>query len=182
MPWRECDRMSIRTEFVLLAASEDVSMAELCRRYEVSRKTGYKWLERYHQAGRTGLSDRSRAPLISPGRTNEERERLVVEVRRAHPAWGGRKIKRWLQDQGHQDVPVPSTITEILHRHGLIDAEASRQAQPLTRRVPLLSLLSSALQVWEGRPVERSGSAGASPSQESCPTLTRSPPLGPGLM
>jgi len=60
-------------------------------------------------------------------------EQRVLDVRSAHPAWGGRKIRRWLHDRGHQRVPVASTITEILRRHGLIDEEASRQARAMTR-------------------------------------------------
>jgi len=100
-------------------------MSALCRRFGVSRKTGYKWVKRYASAGVSGLLDRSRRPRDSPGRTSETMEGRVLAVRIEHPAWGGRKIRRVLLNAGHQDVPSASTITAILHRHGLIDETES---------------------------------------------------------
>ena len=127
MPWKECSAVSCREEFVGLAQAEWAKMSELCRRFGVSRKTGYKWLRRYASAGVSGLLDRSRRPRGSPGRTSEAMEGRVLAVRTEHPAWGGRKIRRVLLNAGHQDVPSASTITAILHRHGLIDeAESSK--------------------------------------------------------
>jgi transposase InsO family protein len=60
-------------------------------------------------------------------------EACVVERRQAHPAWGGRKIRRRLQDLGQARVPAASTITAILHRHGLVSPEASAQHQAFKR-------------------------------------------------
>jgi transposase-like protein len=94
MPWSECDRMSLREEFVMLASREGTEMSELCRRFGVSRKTGYKWRKRYEQEGRGGLADRSREPVLKPTQTRKEMEARVVEVRGAHRTWGGRKIRR----------------------------------------------------------------------------------------
>ena len=133
MPWIECDRMSLREEFVILASREGTRMSELCRRFGISRKTGYKWRKRYEQKGRGGLADRSREPASKPTQTPREMEARVVEVRAAHRAWGGRKIRRWLLDRGVDQVPVASTITEILRRHDLIDEEASLRAKPMIR-------------------------------------------------
>ena len=125
MSWKVSDVMSQRMEFVSLASVEGANFAELCRRYEVSRKTGYKWLQRYRQHGQAGLEEQSRKPLASPLRTVETIERLVLDVREEHPAWGGRKIRARLLALGHSKLPAVSTITEILRRHGRITPEAT---------------------------------------------------------
>ena len=62
MPWVERDRMSLREELVHLVASQQVSMTELCRRFQISRKTGYKWVQRFRTDGVAGLGERSRRP------------------------------------------------------------------------------------------------------------------------
>ena len=125
--------MSQRREFVHLARSEDVKMRGLCRRFGISAKTGYKWLHRYREEGEEGLRDRSRRPHTSPYRTPPSKEQDVLAVRHAHPAWGGRKIQRWLNDRGQKSLPCPSTITAILHRHGCVDPAESSKHKPWQR-------------------------------------------------
>jgi transposase InsO family protein len=127
MPWKELTPMSQRREFVNLALTEGANMARLCRRFEISRKIGYKWLARYRETGEAGLEDRSRRPHHSPGETPEALVAAVLAVRAAHPAWGGRKIRARLLAQGWTAVPVASTITEILRRHGRLNPEESAQ-------------------------------------------------------
>ncbi len=104
-------------------------MAELCRRYGISRKTGYKWLTRYQATGLAGLADRSRRPGSSPGRTPAALEQTVLAARAAHPAWGGRKLHHFLRQQGHAAVPAPSTITAILARHDRLSPDATTPAR-----------------------------------------------------
>lgn len=123
MPWRECDRVSERLDFVRQAGAGVVSFKELCRRFGVSARTGYTWLRRWRVEGEAGLVDRSRRPSSSPNQTSAVMEDLVVAVRKEHPVWGGRKIHRVLANQGHQRVPAPSTITGILRRRGLLGEE-----------------------------------------------------------
>lgn len=127
MPWREVDTMSLRLEFVTLAKSGEVSFAELCRRFGVSRKTGYKWCVRYEEADEAGLRDRPRRPHCSPRRTPAEMEAAVLALRRQHPRWGGRKLRRVLQRGGLEGVPSASTVTEILRRHGELEAPLRAQ-------------------------------------------------------
>jgi transposase InsO family protein len=117
--------MCLRLEFVTLARKEGSHLTEICRRFGISRKMGYKWLERYDMEGIMGLQDRSRRPQTSPRRTPDPMEEAVLAVRQEHDTWGGRKIKARLQTLGWQDVPAASTITEILRRHGCIDLEES---------------------------------------------------------
>jgi transposase InsO family protein len=133
MPWKAVDTMSLREEFVMRALAEEVNMSALCREYGISRKTGYKWRNRYLVEGEEGLQDRARRPRHSPDKTLGSVEQLVLDARRQHPAWGGRKLKRWLENQGHQSVPAPSTITEILRRHNSLDAAESAKRQPYQR-------------------------------------------------
>lgn len=133
MPWKARDTMSLRREFAELAGHEDACMAELCRRFKISRRVGYKWLGRYRAEGVAGLADRPRRPKRSPRQTAASVEARVVELRQRHPAWGGRKLRRRLQDVGVPAVPAASTITGILHRHDLIGTEESAQHKAFTR-------------------------------------------------
>jgi transposase len=116
--------MSLREEFVCLAGQEGANRWELCRRFGISPQTAYKWLARYANERKAGLLDRSRRPQFSPVETPAEVQAAVVDLRREHPAWGGRKISRCLQDLGRVTV-APSTVSSILHRHGLIAPPAA---------------------------------------------------------
>ncbi len=133
MGWKECDPMSERLEFVKLAIADDCNFSLLCRRFGVSRKTGYKWLRRWKEQDPSPLHDRSRRPRASPTKTDSETEAVVLKVRCEHPAWGGRKIRRRLQILQVADVPSASTITKILQRHGLIDKEQANKHRPFVR-------------------------------------------------
>jgi transposase InsO family protein len=108
----------------MLARQEGANIRELCRRYGVGPTSGYKWLARFAAEGSAGLENRSRRPHGSPGRTVAALEAKVVALRREHPAWGGRKLRRRLQDLGEAPVPSASTITGIMRRHGLLEAAA----------------------------------------------------------
>jgi transposase InsO family protein len=129
MPWNEVDRMSLRREFVELASREGADVSKLCRRFGISRKTGYKWLARYAAGGVAALADESRRPGRSPSRTEPDVEQQVLTLRDAHPTWGGRKLRARLQSQGRTAVPSASTITEILRRHGRLEAAESARRQ-----------------------------------------------------
>lgn len=133
MPWKSVSVMDQREEFVRLARSGSVSIAELCRRFGISRDTGHRLLRRHAEAGASGLADRCRRPLTSPHRTSASLEAEVLSLREAHPRWGGRKIARRLADLGREGVPAPSTITEILRRHGRLSADESARHRPFVR-------------------------------------------------
>src|SRR5436305_9658553 len=114
MPWRESTWMSERAEFLSVACLPGANMSEICRRFGGSRKTGYKWLARGRGQGGGVLSDLSRRPRSSPSQTPAEVVARVCELRRAHPAWGGRKLRSVLRGGGVQPLPAPSTINSIL--------------------------------------------------------------------
>lgn len=132
MPWNAKDTMKLREEFVLLARQEGANRRALCRHFGISPQTGYKWLARYEEEGSPGLAERSRRPLSHPRLTAAELETAVVSLRTQHPAWGGRKLSRRLQDLG-MPLLAPSTVTRILHRHQLIDPQRSEAATPWQR-------------------------------------------------
>jgi transposase InsO family protein len=127
MPWKEQTLMSQRAAFIKQAKGEGTNISALCRAFGISRKTGYKWLKREREAGAAGLLDHSRRPQHSPGKTTDVVEALVLEKRQKHKAWGGRKIRKVLQNEGHQGVPAASTITAILQRHQQIDPEETEK-------------------------------------------------------
>lgn len=133
MPWKEVSMSSQRLEFVSLAGAGDINISELCRRFEVSRQTAYKWLARFKTGGPEALVNQSRRPRDCPHRTADQIESLVLHMRQAHPTWGGRKIRARLATLGHTTLPAPSTISDILRRHGLIDGAESRKRQPFVR-------------------------------------------------
>ncbi len=132
MPWKG-SVMSQRRDLVTLARADAANVAEICRRFGVSRRTAYKWIERFELEGPAGLADRSRRPHRSPGQTTEATERRVLAVRREHRVWGGRKIRHVLLREGFPSIPSASTITEILRRHGQLEADESSKHRPLQR-------------------------------------------------
>lgn len=116
MPWREVSLMDQRMEFVRLFQLPEVNRRELCRRFGISPKTGYKWLSRAAAGDPDWAQDRSRRPRGSPKRSDAAMEAAVLAIRDAHPAWGARKIYRRLQIL-QADAPVASTVHAILQRH-----------------------------------------------------------------
>lgn len=129
MPWKEVSLMQSRNEFVALAQSS-ANLRELCRRFGISPTTAYKWLKRHRDGA--GLEDHSRRPAHSPERSDPAIEQAVLALRRDHPAWGARKLRRRLMNLGHT-MPAVSTVHAILVRHGCIDAQASAAATPWQR-------------------------------------------------
>jgi transposase InsO family protein len=132
MPWNEVSTVSLRLEFVTVAAAEGANVRELCRRYGVSPQTAYKWIGRFRAGGAAALADRPRRPATAPGRCPADVEAAVLRLRDAHPAWGGRKLRRRLLDLGTPAVPAASTITAVLRRHGRL-APGPAPGAPFTR-------------------------------------------------
>jgi transposase InsO family protein len=134
MPWKEVSIMSQREEFVRLAMQPGANKSELCRRFEISRPTGDKWIERFQAQGKSGLADVPRRLRRTPARTAAKVEEAIVALRKAHPAWGARTLKARLQAMGREDLPESvSTVHAILKRHGLVDPEQSDQHKAFKR-------------------------------------------------
>lgn len=125
--------MDSKIAFIEDYQRKQLRFAELCQRHGISRTCGYKWVQRFRKDGLEGLREHSRKPRTSPLRSSDQIERAVVAVREKHPVWGGRKIRKVLQRQGCNDVPAPSTVTNILKRHNLLGA-GTREGSPKLQR------------------------------------------------
>jgi putative transposase len=128
MPWLEATPMEQRERFIRDQQSGLYSMSELCDRHTISRKTGYKWLERFDAGGRAALGDRSRAPHRCPHRIADDIAELICTTRRQHPNWGPEKLLQWLTPR-HPNVALPavSTAGDLLARRGLVKKRRRRQ-------------------------------------------------------
>jgi len=132
MPWRETSAMDERLRFVQDVHRPGWDVAELCRRYEISRKTGYKWLASYHAHGAAGLGDGSHAPRTCPHATPPAVVREILTLQKRY-RWGARKV-RWLLERrvAAELVPTVATVHRILERHGRVQRRrrSPRRAHP----------------------------------------------------
>lgn len=147
MPWKETCAMQERLEFIAAwKTEEEETVAELCRRFGITRRTGYKWLGRYEQAGWAGLVERSRAPLRHANQVEAGVEEEVLAARRRRPQWGPRKLRDWLRrKQPERSWPAASTIGAMLQRRGLTHAPGRRR---VPRREEGLTPAAGANEVW----------------------------------
>ena len=147
MTWKETHVMDERLMFIAEWQSGKKTISEVCREFGVSRKTGYKLIERYVAEGVDGLKDRSRAPHHHPHAVSEEIEAAIVTMRVENPTWGPKKVKFVLaRDVPGESWPAESTIGQILDRHGLVRRRRRRH-----RGVPSpspLSPVAAANDVW----------------------------------
>jgi len=126
MPW-ECRTVEeVRKEFVQ-AANSSRNFSAICREFGITRRTGYKWLNR------ESMSNQSRRPHRSPHQTSSETERLILEVRAENPGWGAKTIRQVLENAGIPDLPCTKTVNNILHRNGCISPEESSKRKPFLR-------------------------------------------------
>jgi putative transposase len=120
--------MDQRTQFLADHLRGAEALTELCDRYGISRKTGYKWIDRYLRLGPAGLEERSRRPHRAPNQTAEEIVAAILEARHRHPAWGGKKLRALLQRRHPRwTLPGRSTVCDILSRHGLVPTRRQRR-------------------------------------------------------
>src|ERR1700675_4167204 len=121
MPWNETEPMNERVKFIARYLQNEEPLAVLCEDAGISRKTGYKWVERYEGSGVVALVDRSRAPLSHPHAVPEAVVETLVAMRRRHPRWGPRKLLAILRrHESTRAWPVASTVGDILRQRGLV--------------------------------------------------------------
>ena len=97
MPWKESRILDQRLQFLSSYQKEEMSVADLCREYGISRPTAYRWINRYNETGPEGLVDRSRRPHSCSHATLEPIENAILALRAKHPSWGARKLKARLE-------------------------------------------------------------------------------------
>jgi transposase len=117
MPWQTPELLTMKTEFVMLANQEHTNMRALCRGFQISAACGYKWLRAFQEQGEAGLREKSRRPRSHPEQTGEQMEHQVLELRAKHPSWGGRKLKRRLENLGLKSLPAASAWTALRRKH-----------------------------------------------------------------
>jgi putative transposase len=129
MPWNETCVMDERVLFIAGLLKGELPMSALCEQFGISRKTGYKWMERYRADPESGLADRSRAPRRCPWAIEAEIAAMIVALRRRRPYWGPRKLRVALE-RSHPDLawPAASTIGDLLRREGLSEPRRRRRA------------------------------------------------------
>src|SRR6266700_4818693 len=132
MPWKETGPMNERLKFIAACQQDDGdNFAALCRQFGISRKTGYKWLERFERQGPAGLDDLPPAPREPPHRKEAALVDLLLATRKEHPFWGPKKLCAFLATkQPELALPAPSTVGEWLARYGLIRPRKRRIRVP----------------------------------------------------
>ena len=133
MPWNESTRMDERRAFVMACLSGHFTITDLCERADISRRTGYKWLDRFVEEGEAGLVDRSHAPHRCPHKTSNEVAQQLLALRRAHPFWGPRKLlqygkRRWPEVHW----PSHTTAAVLLREASLVKPRRRRPQVPRT--------------------------------------------------
>jgi putative transposase len=112
-------------------------MKDTAEEFGVSRKTAYKWVKRYKKLGMTGLVDESRRPASSPMQTTAEMAFEAIDVRKAHPKWGPRKIAAVLaRRHPDEDTPSTTTVARILKHAGLMKRRSRRSSGGPPMRAP----------------------------------------------
>ncbi|MCB1113315.1 MAG: transposase [Chlamydiia bacterium] len=121
MPWNEVKVVDQRKEFISQVLNKNFSFAQLCRQFEISRKTGYKWVKRFHDNGLYGLDNQPRAPHIRPRSVSDEVVDLVLGIKKRWTTWGQKKVHAYLKNN-YLDIQHPSvtTVENILKRNGLV--------------------------------------------------------------
>ena len=130
MPWKDKTVEELRKEFVE-AAKTSKNFSLLCREFGISRKTGYKWVERNNQS--CSMSDRSHAPFNIPCKTPAEIEDAILRVRADNPEWGAKTILKVLENNGYTNLPCIRTANNILQRNGCISETESQKRKEFLR-------------------------------------------------
>ena len=148
MPWIETRIMDEKIKFMSEVLEDNYSMSQLCRAYNISTKTGYKWLGRYESQGPAGLADRSCAPHRHPHAISDEVRQAILAVKHRFSYWGPAKIRVRLQREypNWRSYPAVSTIGEYLKRQGLVCSRKRRRRVSPTQ--PPLTIGNNSNDVW----------------------------------
>lgn len=131
MPWKERCALDLRIEMINDWLSKEYTVTELSLFYHVSRKTVYKWIERYQRVGESGLEELSRIPHYHPNATSEDKIKAILMMKKQHLKWGPRKVIAKLRnDNPGQKWPADSTVNTILRKHGLVNERKYRHHTP----------------------------------------------------
>jgi len=146
MSWKEVKVEEQRLDFIKEHIEAKLSFTELCESYDISRKTGYKWLERFLEKGEKGLKDLSKAPRSHPHELSKEMVQAILEIKETYSKWGAKKIHAKLQEaQLNGRTPSVNSVSNVLSRHNLVLPRRYRRRVPETAP---LSHCTGANNVW----------------------------------
>jgi len=132
MPWNKVDIVKLRKQFIEeYLGQEFANFSALCNSYGISRKTGYKWQDRFMNGGFENLIDRSSTPINQPNRTPDDICQLIIATKHTHTYWGPKKILDYLKrHEPTKALPADSTAGLILDRAGLVKPRKKRWSVP----------------------------------------------------
>lgn len=131
MSWQQTDISQEKLMFINDWLKQEFTFATLCKRYQVSRPTGYALIKRYQSEGVAALKERSRAPHSIPHKTSESIQAELLRLKYRYPHWGPSMIRDFLIKEGVEGSwPAASTIGEIYKRHGLVKPRKLRRKTP----------------------------------------------------
>jgi transposase InsO family protein len=121
-----------REQFVEEWLKRRETMSELCSRFSISRKTGWKWIRRFMDGGKPGLVERSHRPRVIAHVVDEETVAALIALRKRFPLFGPKKMRAWLDEhESQRRWPAPSTIGVLLKQHGLVGERRRRIRAPM---------------------------------------------------
>lgn len=142
MPWKEQSVMELRKLFVLKSLEPGANITQLCQEFDISRKTGYKWIKRYKESGFKGLADMSKRPKSCPHKIDLEICLEIIRLKNDHPDWGPKKIHVLLERRhDKQDLPARVTVERILDRAGLVKHIKKRKRHPPVKKKEIIQPL-----------------------------------------
>ena len=149
MPWKETDAMSEKREFIKAVMKKEETFKDICRKYGISEKTGYKWWNRFQEMGIAGLSEETRAPKRSPNMLDSDTTAELLGIRFKHPTWGAKKLQV-LYERNHrgEEIPSISSITRILGKAGQIKRRRVKHAKVRTKRLKQQLKAEAPNDVW----------------------------------
>ncbi len=132
MPWKEKTMINGRTEFALRSLQAGINFTELCAEYGISRRTGYKWKQRFLDDGASAMADQSRRPANSPNQLSEEEVCRIARLHERHKHWGPKKIHKLYSDR-YTPAPSLSTFKRIFDRCGWVKKRIRRKSSETGR-------------------------------------------------
>jgi putative transposase len=144
MPWRIVSMKEERIEFVreALNPKRNITLKDLCLSYNISPKTGYKWINKFYQGGENSLEDTTRKPLTCPSKIDPEVEECIILIRKQYSHWGPKKIRvEMINFFGHLKTPSAGSIGNILNKNNLSNHRVYRKH--VAKTAPLGECLKS---------------------------------------
>lgn len=131
MPWGSVTMNKLRKDFVIDVEKDIGSFSSICKKYNITRKTGYKWYYRFKNG--ESLSDKSRKPFNTPNKISEDMEQLILSMRDRHPYWGARKLRKIAENEYKFKIPSVTTFSNVLKRNNRISEIESQTHKPFIR-------------------------------------------------